>query len=337
MRTATWRFACLSLFWLSFAFTTDAQYGRAPSAKLLRNGKIFDLENMVQIPLTAAGNYYVGNVKTVAYKEYHFSGRIGKQEKVISDTGLNVYDRSGHLVDQYNYTPNHDYDIKCTYKYDDNNRAIEWVLKVSGNLATDATITFRYDNKGNKVEEISTDKNPGKSSRKTFKYDSEGRETEEADYDADGKLSMISSYSYDSKGRQTEYAKRGPGGSLFVKYTCMYNTSGDKIAGTHNSSDTGRPYRWIRKCDGKGKCLEELNFNPDGSMETRTTYKYDEHDNVTEQVSYATDGTVDEKSYNVFREFEYDKTGNIIKYTQYNIKEGKRIPVGVTETAFTYY
>jgi len=315
----------------------EAQYGRAPSEKLIRTHKIFDLENYYQIPLTASENYLVGKVKTVAYKEYDISLKDGKPGVKLNDTGFNVYDRDGRLIDQLTYTPDGSYSLKCTYRYE-GAKAIEWDAKIdSKDWKIDARTTFKYDKKGNKIEQITIDKDTSKSQKTVFKYDSKNQKTAEVHFSLSGKLMSTTAYKYDSSGKQVECTESMGDGKIFYKLTCEYDRDGNKIAGGNYNLANEKPAKWTRKNDVKGRCTEMTDYKSDGSFDKKTIYTYDDKDNVLLQISYNEDGTVCDKCYNVARTFEYDTAGNITKYTCYKIEGGKRLPQSYTETRYSYY
>ncbi len=328
-------------FWLLliFAFSltkAEAQYGCAPSEKLLKTKKIFDLENVNQIPLTAAENYLKGKVKTVTYKEFNISEKDGRPNIKLLDTGYNVYDKEGHLVDQNTYTPDASYDLHCKYTYADS-RLQEWAITISGFMKADNKTTFKYDKKGLKTESKEVDKDTTKNNRTTYKYDAAGNETEERLYEAKGDLKRVTTYKYDDRGNQIEYEMKDSKGKLILKLTCEYDKNGFKVSGATYKPESDKPTKWTRKNDGEGRCTEMTDYNADGSFKTKTAYTYDAKENVVQMLYYKENGSIDENGNNVFRSFEYDKAGNITNYTSYKLVGGKRIPDGYVETRYTYY
>ena len=322
-----------------FAFSltnAKAQYGCAPSEKLLKTNKIFDLVNVNQIPLTAAENYLKGKVKTVTYKEFSISEKDGRPNIKLLDTGYNVYDKEGHLVDQNTYTPDASYDLHCKYTYADS-RLQEWAITISGFMKADNKTTFKYDKKGLKTERKEVDKDTTKNNRTTYKYDAAGNETEERLYDSKGDLKRVTTYKYDDRGNQIEYEEKDGKGKLTYKLTYEYDNNDFKVAGAAYESEKEPVFKWTRKNDEYGKCVEMTKNNADGSFKTKTIYTYDAKENVVQMLYYKENGSIDETGNNVFWSFEYDKAGNITNYTSYKLVGGKRIPDGYVETRYTYY
>jgi hypothetical protein len=86
---------------------------------------------------------------------------------------------------------------KNTYKYDEKGNNIEDNLyKADGSLPWKHT--FKYDVKGNKIEEIIYNASNGSlSSKNTYKYDEKGNNIERNTYDGDGSLRVKNTYKYE--------------------------------------------------------------------------------------------------------------------------------------------
>ena len=299
-----------------------------------RKGKIWSKVNIVQIPLTAYENHILGKVRTVSYKDYNLS-QNPDSSKILDDSGYNVYDRFGHLIDQNEYKADGTPKWKCIYKYDDKNKAVEWDFNF-GNRKDRERITFKYDDKGNEIEQDTYDTVGALVGKEIKKYDDKGNESVIENYDKDNHLKGSEAYKYDQKGNQIEMTESFGDGKSIWRLTCEYDVAGNKIAETNYRSDTGKPSRTVLKNDSLGNILEETDYNPDGTMVRRTTFKYDTWANITEYDSYKKDGSLNE-DWSIYSEYVYDAMGNIIKETQYKSKGGKRVPTGMKETTYTYY
>ncbi len=299
-----------------------------------RKGKIWEKENVVKIPLTAAENGLIGNVKSVTYRDYEFSGIVGDTTKSLLDSGYNVYDKAGHLVDQNEFSDDKSPKWHCIYKYDAQNRPNEWDLNIFDDEMVTLT-TFKYDAGGNKIEEVTTDTNKKLLGRIAYKYDDKGNLLESQIYDKDSQLKQVISYQYDKRNFQQVYFEKGPDGEVFSKLTCAYDDNGNKTGGADYSSDTDMESKWVQKNDSLGRRISTEYYLPDGTLMEKRTIKY-ENSFPIEYNTYKRDGTLDEmKSYSYKN--EYDKTGNIIKQTEIRWKGGKRMPVTYTEYVITYY
>ncbi len=299
-----------------------------------RKGKIWEKENIVKIPLTAVENGFIGSVKSVSYKEFEYPDKEGDTSKSLVDTGYNVYDKAGHLVDQNEYSDDNEPKWHCIYKYDAQNKPNEWDLNIYDDEMVSQT-TFKYDAKGNKTEEVTTDTNKKLMGKINYKYDDRGNVIETSIFDKDGQLKQVISYQYDKRNFQMAYFEKGPDGEVFSKLTCEYDDNGNKTGGADYSSDTDMENKWVQKNDEMGRRIETDYFLPDGTLLEKRTIKY-ENNFPVEYNTYKRDGTLDElKSYSYKN--EYDKTGNIIKQTEIRWKGGKRVPATFAEYVITYY
>jgi YD repeat-containing protein len=300
-----------------------------------RKGKIWEKENIVKIPLTALESQLAGQVKSVTYREYEYSETEGDSSKELVDSGYNVYDKAGHLVDQNEFYADKTPKWHCLYKYDNNYKPQEWDLNIYDDDLNTQT-TFKYDGRGNKTEEVTADSTGKPMGRTAYKYDDKGNELEADIYDMVGKLKQILSYQYDRRGFQISYSEKSPDGEVFSKLTCAYDDNGNKTGGADYSSDTDMENKWVQKNDAMGRRTETDYFLPDDELLERRTITYDAQGFPVEYITYKKDGSMqEEKSYSYKN--EYDKTGNIIRQTEIRWKGGKRIPVTYAEYMVTYY
>lgn len=300
-----------------------------------QKGKFWGKVNYVQIPLTAIENHILGPVKSVRYRDYKISEKDGS--RVLNDSGYNVYDKFGHLVDQNEYNADGKPRWKCIYNYDDKNKATTWDLKISYYGDYTSKVTFKYDEKGNKIEENDVCSNDTFSSRIVYKYDDKGNETEEARFDAHDKPGWVTDYKYDNRGFQVEMTMKMGDGKTMRKATQEYDNNGDKISGIDYRSDTIIAGKWQATIDNKGRTIERADFDKTGALRSTTKMKYDDWDNLIEDLTYKPDGSMDTTAWNSYTEFEYDSKGNAIKETSYKIKAGKKTPTDFREAEYTYY
>ncbi len=298
-----------------------------------QRGKIWGKVNYVQIPLTAMENHILGPVKSVRYTDFKISEKDGSRE--LDDSGYNVYDKAGHLIDQNEYSKDGKPKWKCVYNYDDQNRATLWDIKVyrSKNMSQ---VTFIYDDKGRKIEQNEVAAKKEDSRRLVYKYDDKGNEIEEMEYYGDRKP-WTTTVKYDSRGYQTEYAHRDQTGRLLMKMTQEYDSAGNRISGATYTSDTVMKGRWTAKNDSKGRCTELVTYSKDGTLRSTTKMKYDDWDNLIEDINYKPDGSIDTAGWNSYTDFEYDSHGNPIKETWYKLRSGKKVVTDVAEKKYEYY
>ena len=299
-----------------------------------RKGKIWEKENVVHIPLTAYENHLLGPVKSVTYREYELPGN-GDSAKVLVDSGYNEYNQSGHLIVQNEYDANKIPKIICSYKYDGKNNPTEWDLRLFDDNVNSKT-TFTYDDKGNRLEEVTIDSNKENSSKTIYKNDNRGNEIEADIYNNLSNIKQIITYKYDKRGFQVEYVEKSGPRIVNLKLQCSYDDKGNKTGGTDYSSDTTIADKWTEKNDAMGRRIETDYFLPDDSLLEKRTIKYDEMGYPVEYNTYKPDGNLyEDKSYSYKN--EYDKAGNIIRQTEIRWNGGKRVPITYTEYEIVYY
>jgi len=299
-----------------------------------QRGKFFGKVNIVQIPLTAIENHILGPVKSVRYQEYKIEGK--DSARVLDDSGYNVYDKYGHLIDQNEYAADGTPKWKCTYKYDSNNKAVEWDFNFYEEKYSSKT-TFTYDDKGRKTAVKTISSNGKFSGKGDYKYDDRGNEIQATGYNGDGKVIRITSYKYDSRGFQTEMTMREGDGKLIRKSTQNYDNNGDKTGGTEYADDTTIARKWTATLDNKGRTIERTGYSKDGSIFGKSKMKYDDWDNLTESVNYTPDGKIDTASWNMYFDFTYDSKGNATKETWYKLNGDKKDVLGIAERVYEYY
>lgn len=304
-----------------------------------KKGRIWDKVNIVQIPLTAQENNIYGKVKTVRYADYEQVEKNGRYERVLQDSGYNVYDVQGHLVDQNEYDAKGKPKWKCIYKYDANGRAIgrDFTFTTDQHNVQEVTI-FIYDENGRKVASETSTADPDAPVRSEFRYDDRGNEIEEVAFRKDKSVFSVTSSKYDSAGNQVAYhfVSRHGEDSISDKRTAEYDAYGNKTAAAYYMGDVliGRS---VSINDNRGRCTETRGYTADGKLSRRATMKYDDRNNITEAIFYTATGAIDTAGWNSVYEFEYDTQGNKTKETHYRLKNDKRIPATYTEAVYTYY
>lgn len=296
-------------------------------------GKVFGKVNYVQIPLTAYEEHIFGEVKSVTYKSYAVAEDGSKK---LDDSGYNVYDKAGHLIDQNEYDKDGKAKWNCTYKYDDQNRATLWDIKVYRSK-TMSQVTFKYDDKGRKTEQNETAAKKEDWRRLVYKYDDKGRETEEAEYYGEKDKPWTSAYKYDSRGFQVEYTHKDETGRLLMKHTREYDSLGNVLSGAMYTSDTVIRTKWVNTNDNLGRTIESKYYKGDGTPQGSLKFKYDDWDNITEFTFYKADGSVDTTKGSAYTEYEYDSKGNPVKETSYKLKDGKKVVTDISEKKYEYY
>jgi len=148
-----------------------------------------------------------------------------------------------------------------------------------------------------------------------FRYDSKGNKIEEKDYyTSKGNLKSKVSIKNNSDGKKIEESYFNPQGGLYAKNIFRYDSKGNKIEVIESNSEESPSSKDLFKYNDKGYLIEELHYNSEGNLSTRYTYKYDIN-NLIESNWYKGDGKLDMKIIN-----KYDSKGNKIEDKTYDSK-----------------
>lgn len=265
-----------------------------------------------------------GNLKSRLTFRYDLKGNLTSKDFIDYTPGssgynLNLalnktvykYDQTGNILEmsvEEEAIPGKITKYKSTYKYNDKGMCIEWNFFNTKDILTNKT-TYHYDERGNMVEQNSTDQILG--GKTICRYDEKGNQTEEKTYDNDKKLVSEKIYGYNNKGKCVQaYISSFPDTS---KITYAYDDNGrmiKKIDAVYSSEEGDYLEVNTYTYDERGflheeKVYESINMD---SPVNRYLYQYDEKGNLTVQNKYNETGSPDETSA-----YQYDKTGNWIQ------------------------
>ncbi|HEY9701713.1 MAG TPA: hypothetical protein V6C58_04670 [Allocoleopsis sp.] len=151
-------------------------------------------------------------------------------------------------------------------------------------------------------------------SKKTFRYDYRGNIIEEIKFYRDnaGEKKSIQRYiyNYNSNGDISEATLIYATDSLITRRLIKYNNRGKKIEEISYESDGKISKRVIYKYDNKENIVEKISYNSNGKLEYNSTYKHDVHGNEIEETKYNSDGSLEK--------FKIDKNGNMTERTSYD-------------------
>lgn len=169
--------------------------------------------------------------------------------------------------------------------------------------------------------------------RQTYKYDAKGNLIEELGYDAGGKLVNVSEYVYDEKNRRiqwTSMSHHAEENSKPHRWTYSYDEKGkgtevrafsDEGDGFKPTDTLGGPHRRLSVGKDGGEPLTILLFKADGTFAGMTMTLYDRKGEVVKEVEHDEDGSVKSRRRYAYR---YDRYGNLTRQSIYRwIGDGK--------------
>ena len=147
-------------------------------------------------------------------------------------------------------------------------------------------------------------------------YNTKGNISERTSYDANDAVSEKLVHTYDAKGRSTGYVEYA---ALLDKYLRIprrhvytLNKEDRKVEYNVFESNGSIATRTVYKYDANGNLTEEQWYANTGKLSGRMVYTFDEKGNQTSQASYQTDGAQNWKNIS-----KYDDHGNKTELVQY--------------------
>ncbi|MDC0339067.1 hypothetical protein OAN33_05975 [Flavobacteriales bacterium] len=139
---------------------------------------------------------------------------------------------------------------------------------------------------------------------------------------------LSSQITYNDKGKRLEYREFSDDSHYYFIVVRTYNKKGNEITYHSKISMTGLKSKrnGTTTYDEVGNKIEQNNYNPDGGLDSKTTYKYDDKGNQIEENLYKSDGGLDSKYT-----YKYDDNGNQIQIKFYE-SDGSLY----SETAYKY-
>ncbi len=255
-------------------------------------GKILDRGSMPSNPLTAFEKHIYGKVRSVSYTEYEFSDKYAGR-KVFLDSGCDTYDLQGHLISEKEYGAS---GIRSAgYIYNDNHKVARYEVQPFGHEKK-SVWTYKYDKRGNDIEDIVVDADSLPTTTFIRKYDAHDNEVEEAKlYSSGQKFWRTDSFGYNSRGDQVSWKVVNEDGYLEVSVLCEYD---DRHNITSQSCTTVKRYPVISKFkyDSNDNVIEEDLYGKEGVIESKTIKKYNPESRVVESIVYRADGSINEGS-----------------------------------------
>lgn len=216
-----------------------------------------------------------------------------------------IYDDKGRVLEDAEYLPGGNPDLKSTSAYDERGNEIEHRYYIHDELNHRSTTS--YDARNRKIEQLSFDANGKQTSKFIFKYDKRGKQVW-LKVQPDGKRQRRGWAIFDDHGNElqrTEYDERG---AVDHRYIYTYDAAGNKTSEVDYYQNYGRTHtsKNTYVYNGNGALIEEA-YYPDGALKSKKKYKLDLRGNKTEAVETDGKGLVKERRT---WSYEFDQEGN---------------------------
>ena len=167
-------------------------------------------------------------------------------------------------------------------------------------------IIFKYNKKGDKVEEIRTHDTVNTTTK--FKYDKKGNQIEQGFYSTkNGKLYSVVNFNYDSRGNNIKEERRSVTKNILNSYTFKYDDKKNLIETIQYQKGEYQNLtkKWSFKYNAENKKIQEI--ITDSGFYSRFTYSYDINNTIIEKCNYGSDGSLFSK---ILYQIQYDKFKN---------------------------
>ena len=143
-----------------------------------------------------------------------------------------------------------------------------------------------------------------------------------------GKVKSIREIPYEAVERFGEVVKGDALDRFGENLQITFNENGNEIEINSFNPDGSLFSKYTYKYDDKGNQIEENSFNSDENLVDKYTYKYDDKGNEIERNSFSSDGSLFLKyTY----KYTYDQQGNWIQQIEYKVKNGVEKPSQIVE------
>lgn len=294
----------------------------------------------------------VRSVRIASYNAYDSYGEIIKGEKLERDGFYDYFLRFnevGYITEKTYYDLLGQIIEKELYKYDNKWNASELITyNLNGEL--DKKSIYKYNDKGKLVEYCTYNPDGTLRKKNVYKPDAKGNLTEFLSFLSDGNIFKKEFYKYDDKnnlieenhftlnGAHLAVSSRHP--ETYVLYntatfrpvhpdqdmcefskkiTYEYNEAGNIIDKNEYNSDGSLSINIKYDYDNKGRRIEVNqylfgNLLPLGHLKYKTTFKYDDRGNQSEECRYEPDGSI-----KCIMKYKYDNEGNLVEEGKYNL------------------
>ena len=261
--------------------------------------------------------------------------------KEIFNKTVSKYDNSGNIIEVSEYDKEGILISKKNYKYNSKGSKIEEVStydtthnplepRKNDGPCCETRYIYNYNSNGKVIEKKEVFENQNTFLSQSYKYDDKGNKIEEVSYRTYPLPEKIT-YKYDSIGNIIEEVRYDKNGIIYRKLGFEYNKNGKKVEENYFDREYMRRLKIDRKSiniydpnlkymltatstfnyDLKGNLIQVSNFFPKDSLESKLIYKYDLIGNQIENILYNADGTIAWKL-----NYAYDSGRNIIEYTK---------------------
>lgn len=278
-----------------------------------------------QGPPTRARDELVGPAKTLESGTIDYEVKDGKRVEGKSRvTKKWSFDERGNLIEAINFDPNGGISDRMVFTYDALGRNTgyeEYYRPADKTMGAPRKNIYTLDHNGKIVEMINYEAGGSFGPRFTFKYDDKGNKLEESFYNWTGAHLSQTTYTYDAAGNVLIQTARNLNNATSSKNVNSYDAKGRLVQWEEYQGEVLR-YKKLFKHDDKGRVTEEETFEfnaPPGvffshaPVPGKIVYTYDDKKRSKEAATYDPTGALKTTEVRTF-----DDHGNQVGWEVYN-------------------
>ena len=203
-------------------------------------------------------------------------------------------------------------------------------------ISSDEIIIHKFNNYGAELEMISMDTNSNQLNKITHKFDRKGRKSSSLFYEYKNSYTGKTAYWYNSKSQLVESVNYDAKGSIQERSVYIYNKKNQR---TEVRTTFSNPDNFLTKSVFKfnENGLESVRMNYSGKdnyPESSYIWKYDNFNNIIEENKYSSE---ERQTNKWIYKYSYDKKGNILQSSEFQIKDNLEKMFIYTEYSYIYW
>lgn len=173
--------------------------------------------------------------------------------------------------------------------------------------AFESRTEYKFNKRGDVVEQISYDSDNSVLNRCLYTYNSEHRMTQNAWYKQNGELDWNTQYIYDKHGILVEDIDYNGDGSIRGRSRFGYNSDGKRTEEQSYNGEDILQWRVLLKYNANGNLVEDAAYWTYGELDYRNLYRYDSEGRLFEEFEESCNSPMKRNTY------KYDSEGRIIE------------------------
>ncbi len=283
-------------------------------------------------------NYFKTKIQSSKLKAFQL---IESETGNFDADGVKVYsceyDIAGNMVREAEYGPDGELDWICSYLYNSQGRLIEETIYTGGNVVEGKTV-HTYNAESKLAELVEFGDQPDAEYKTAYIYSGD-KLIEEVRSSGSGEKVGCRKHVYDAAGNRIEIVEYDGDENLIAKTVYKFDSNNNLVEETtydcEDSENLELDSSILYVYDEQNRLIERQIKDEDMVFE-KIDYKYDNKNNIIEENFFERDDFEDE-GYSVRIVYEYGANDNIVKETEYELKDGGLEPMIYSKHVYEYH